>query len=175
MEKVEFLELTKVEFLEKLKETYQKQKLTKIQNYIARGIEIIFGLWFLFLDIGLIYKLAYILSIIYSFYRMLKPNDEDKEYYEKLEQLANGIEKYKKYKKGELNKEIEESKLKKIEKNINKLVPTLLKENKLYKRLAFIPILNLKVDEMTSYRNPGDALNVLLYGKLKTPGLNIFD
>lgn len=175
MEKTEFLKLTKTEFLEKLKETYQKQKLTRTQNYIARGIEIVFGLWFLFLDIEFIYKIIYILSIAYSFYRMLKPNVEDSEYYEKLEKLADGIEKYKKYKNKELNKEIEESKLKKLEKNINKLVPSLLKENKLYKRLAFIPILNLKVDEMTSYRNPGDALNVLLYGKLKTPGLDIFD
>lgn len=175
MNKEEILKLTKEEILEKLKETYQKQKLTKNQSYIARGIEIIFGLWFIFLDIGLIYKLIYILAVGYSMYRMLKPNAEDEEYYKKLEQLANGIEKLKKYKNRELDKEIEENKIEKLEKSINKLLPKLLKENKLYKRLAFIPIVNLRVDEMTSYRDPADALNVLLYGKLRTPGLNIFD
>lgn len=160
----------------KLKETYQKQKLSKGGNIIARSIEIIIELVILigcFSDGDWIYVILALLALAYAIYRLFKPHGEDNEYLEKLELVKVAMNKFKKYKSGEITLDIEEKKIKSLENNIIKRLPILLNGSVLYKILAFIPLLNIRVDEMSIYRQHNEALSILLSGHFRTTGLNI--
>lgn len=169
--------MKKEELLEKLEDTYQKQKLSRTQGYIARGLEIFVALIFIFSGIGMLYSVLYTLTVIYSIYRFLNPHSEDKEYYEKFELLAEGFENFKRYKDSEIRVDISEKKIHKLEKNIEKFLPKLLENNgtnKLYKVLAFIPLINLRADEMSMYRDTAGFLNRVLNGQIGSAGLSDF-
>lgn len=172
------LSIPKEELIERMKETYLKTKLPKNKAMVARGIEIFIGLVFLLLDIEWYYKVIYILAVVFGIYKFLHNDAEDKTFFEKFELLAEELENFKKYKKGTLDIKINEKKVSKIEKTILKCLPFLIefgKTGKMYRVLAFIPILNLRVDELTLYRDKeGGPLNILLYGNLLYTGLEDF-
>lgn len=171
------LSMKKEELLEELKNTYQKQKLSRIQGYIARGLEIFVALIVIFSGIGIFYSILYTLTVIYSIYRFLNPHGEDKDYYKKFELLVEGFENFKRYKNSEISVEFSEKKINGLEKNIVKFLPKLIAKNgvdKMSKIFAFIPIINLRIDEMSMYREANGYLNILLNGKLGSIGLSDF-
>ncbi|NME35589.1 MULTISPECIES: hypothetical protein [Fusobacterium] len=173
----ELLELEKEELIFKMKNVYEKQKLTRIQGYIARALEIIFLLIFIFSGIGILYSIIFTLAVIYSIYRFLNPNGEDKDYYEKFELFAEGFENFKRYEKGELKVDIEEKGIKKLEKNLERHLPYLIEDNwsnKMLKISAFIPIVNIRADEMSMFRDTDGSFYRLFNGGLKTVGLKKF-
>lgn len=173
----ELLLMGKEDLLDKLKNIYQAQKLSRTQGYIARGIEIFVALIFIFSGIGIFYSALWTLSILYSLYRFFKPHGEDKEYYEKFELLVEGFENFKKYKNSEISVDIPEKKIKRLEKVLNKEFPKLLEKNgtnKLCKIMAFVPIFNLKMDEMSMYRDNNGFLNRILNGPVGSAGLMDF-
>lgn len=173
----DLLSIRKEELLENLKSTYQAQKLSRTQGYIARGIEILVALIAIFSGIGAVTAILLTLNVIYSFYRFLKPHGEDKDYYEKFELLTEGFENFKRYKNSEISVEFPEKKIKKLEKNIVKFLPKLTAKNgadKMCKILAFVPIINLRIDEMSMYRETNGYLNLILNGQLGSVGLSDF-
>lgn len=175
----DLLNIKKEELLKKLKETYSNYKLNKNQNIIARGIEILSAIIIIFSGLEWYYILAYLLIVIYGIYRLIKPNDEDTKYFEKFELLADEFENFKKFKQNKINVNINPEKVLKIEKSITKLLPLLIQTSgigKFNRICAFIPIINIFIDEMSLYRNPKDSpLNILLYGNLAYASLEDFE
>lgn len=170
----DLLGIKKEELLEKLKSTYQAQKLSRTQGYIARGLEIFVALIVIFSGIGVLYSILWTATVVYSFYRFFNPHGEDKEYYEKFELLVEGLENFKKYKNSEISVDFPEKKIKRVEKNIVKCLPKLMETSKGYKIAAFIPVINIRVDEMSMYRETNGFLNILLNGQLGSIGLSDF-
>lgn len=157
---------TKEELLEKLKDTYIKQKLPRNLSMIARGIEILIGIIILVSGIEWYYILFYACVVGYSIYRFFHPNEMDDIVYKKLELVAECIDNYKRYKNSEISVEIDDKKINSIEKNINKNLPRLLKNSTFLKVIAFVPIINLRLDEYSVYREASESLNSLLYGNI---------
>lgn len=170
----EICAFSKEELNAKLKEGFHNQKLSPKGRIVARSIEIFFVLIILLSCLvsgDIIYSIIALLALAYAIYRLFKPHGEDKEYLEDLEKVAEGIEQFKKYKNGEIKLELSEKKLKSLEKNILKRLPTLLNGNKVYRVLAFIPLVNTRTDEMDIYRGGNSELGILLNGYIKITGL----
>lgn len=171
--------IEKNELLNKLKETYLSYKLSKNQAIAARGIEVLVAIIFIFSGIEWYYILVYIFVIIYGIYRVMKPNEEDQIYFKKFELLADEFENFKRFKRNQIDVDIKAEKLHKIEKSIEKCLPLLIQVigiGKVYKICAFIPVVNILIDETTLYRDPKSGpLNILLYGNLVYPSLEDFE
>lgn len=171
----EICAFSKEELNTKLKETYQNQKLSPKGRVIARSIEIIFGfvvLLTLVLNGEILYAILVLLGVLYAIYRLFKPHGEDKEILEKLDMVSEGIDQFKKYKNGEIKLNLEEKQVKSLEKNIVVRLPFLLSGSKFDKIAAFIPLVNLRTDELNVYTANSGVLNVLLSGYIKATGLN---
>lgn len=146
-----FWDMSKEEIVGQLKAVYQNQKLDKTGNMIARGMEIFVGLIGMFLCEEWIYKITAFLIAAYGAYRLIKPHGEDENYYKEFESLADIIQQYKK--EILIGKNIEE--YPKNAKRIYKIVLQFLNEDnksfKICKIFAFIPLLNVRLDEMFPY------------------------
>lgn len=171
------LNYNKEELSVKLKEVYNDQKLSPTARAIARWIEIVvIGIisFSCFTDGEVMYGVLWSVGGVYTFYRLVNSKIEDKETLDDLDKITEGIENFKKYKKGELGIEISEELVKKTEKGIGKNLPYLLKVSGLSRMLAFVPVLNIFQDETHMYTNREGALVRLWEGTLTTQGLKYY-
>lgn len=173
----ELLAMESNEMLEAMKATYEKQKLSRIQNYIARGLEIFIFILFIFSGAGIIYTIIAVLGLLYALYRLFKPHGNDLDTYKEFDLVVEGMGNLKKYRNGEITVDIPEKKIKKMETLIEKHLPHLLEQtgtDKLCKIGAFIPIINIRMDEMTPYTDLKGSLNIIKVGTLMSAGLEDF-
>ncbi|WP_047381062.1 hypothetical protein [Cetobacterium sp. ZWU0022] len=171
------LNYNKEELSVKLKEVYNDQKLSPTARAIARWIEIVvIGIisFSCFIDGEVMYGVLWSVGGVYTFYRLVNSKIEDKETLDDLDKITEGIENFKKYKKGELGIEISEELVKKTEKGIGKNLPYLLKVSGLSRMLAFVPVLNIFQDETHMYTHREGALVRLWEGTLTTQGLKYY-
>lgn len=166
----EILEMHVDERFERMKEIYLKQKLSKTGNFIARGIEILVALLLILTTEFDIYTILWIGILLFAIYRFVKKDTLDKENFEELRKVSDKLELFKKYKAGEVKISLEDKKVDKLENSLKRNLPKLFKNGS--KLVAYIPLLNVRIDEMTVYNDKGGALNLVLNGTLRTPGLN---
>ena len=148
----DILKLDSTTLTEMLKVTYERQQLTPMLRYVARGLDILLGFVFVLAgDFGIVVGLA---LIAWSVYRLVKPKAEKNNFYNDIDKAVAGIENYKKYLAGEIQiqKEISQKDMEKVSKNIGKFIPKLLKVFQRERIMALIPIINGYGDE-TSYSN----------------------
>lgn len=170
------LEIPTEELKVKLKETYEKQKLRPILRKVARIIEILVCVAFVIVEGATIYGGLFLLLGLYAGYRLMKPKAEDEVIYSELDELAIGIESFKKY-RDKRSVEYDEELARKIEKEIKRYLPRLLKTSIIGKTTALIPVINLFADETFEYTHmKNGALSNLLNGSayLKNQGLRKF-
>lgn len=161
----------------RLKEVYQRQKLEKVPHIIARILDILVGL--LVMLNGGFYILAGIAIIGYGIYRLVKPQNYDKDVYKDIEETMNYFENYQKFKKGELNFNIDEKKVIELETKVMKpILKELLFNQGFTKIVAFIPIINGGYDEVhpvyVETLKQKSRVQMLMYGTPIYPGLNEF-
>ncbi len=145
------LKMDKIELNKRLKEVYQMQKFTKTQSRIARAMEILLWLLIIPSQEEILFIILPIISLLYAIYRFIKPRVDDELIMEYFEQIADGIDNFKKYRSGELGVHIDEKLVVNTEKCIGKYLPYLLKTNIIYKISAFLPLINLRMDETRLY------------------------
>lgn len=168
---------SKEELYEKLTTTYQNQKLGTLGNIIARSIAIaVLVLGFQNAD-GMVYKILIGIGIAFSAYKIIKPHGEDEEIFSELKEAVNLLENYKKCKNGIATIDITDKQFQNVTRNIEKRLPLLLKNSTFNKILAFIPVLNIFVDELGAYRGHRNSghLECLLDNGIGRVGLRVFN
>ena len=168
------LKMDKKELETKLKDTYQKQKLSPKMHLIARILDISLSLFIIIFIDDILYQVLLGLFLCVSFYRLIKPHSEDNEILKNLELVTEYFENYKICKLNNNNNGLSEKKIKQLEKTIGGMLPAFLSTNFMFKVFAFIPLLNLNTDEMHIYSGKKSALHMLLYGGLGVNGLDKF-
>ena len=141
--------MSQEEVFERLKETYQEQKLGKAGRYFSRLSSIfisLLGIFFLFDDIP--HQILAGIVALYATYRLIKPHGEDEENYNNFKIMSNLVQEYK-------DKILDTDKEKPNErKNIYMALSDYLYHSrnlKMAKVIAYIPVLNIISDEMTVY------------------------
>lgn len=169
------LEMDRAELERRMKEVYQRQKLSPRLTVIARSLDILFSVIFVFVADEWLYKILWTCGALYAGYKLMKPHSDDKEINEKLEKVAEGVENLRKFKNGEINLNVSEKDVEKAEKGVKKFLPHLLKNSTPIKVMALIPIISLYADELSTYTDiRRGGLTALLSGKMGTCGLNHF-
>lgn len=144
--------MSKEELYEKLTTVYQKQKLSRTANLLARFLDLII-VYIIFVNTdSMITKILIALTGIYSAFKVFNPHFDDKEIFADLEEVTNLFEKYKDYQKGKIDIKLSEKELKNLTHNIEERLPVLLKISILNKCKAFIPFVNIMGDELDAYR-----------------------
>lgn len=151
----EFWQMSQEEMFERLKETYQKQKLGKVGRYFSRLSSAFLLLLFAFFGDEIFYQVIAGIGAIYEIYRLIKPHGEDEEHYNEFKMLLNLVQEYK-------DKILDTDKEKPNErKNIYIALSDYLYNSrslKITKAIAYIPVLNVIFDEMTAYTPKYSAL-----------------
>lgn len=168
-------QMKKSQLEEELKEVYQKQKLSPRLSVIARSLDILFSVLFIFIADEWMYKILWTCAALYSVYKLMKPHSDDKMVNEELEKVAQGVENLRRFKNGEISLNVSEKDVEKAEKGIKRYLPHLLKNSKSIKIMALIPIISLYADELSMYTDiRRGSLSALLEGKIGTCGLKHF-
>lgn len=144
----EFWQMSQEEIFERLKETYQEQKLGKVGRYFSRLSSIFVLLLYVFFGEDILFKVLAGIGALYEIYRLIKPHGEDEENYKNFEIVSNLVQEYK---DKILNTDEEKPKERK---NIYKALSDYLYHSrglKISKVMAYIPVLNVMCDEMTAY------------------------
>lgn len=167
---------SKEELYEKLTTTYQNQKLGTLGNIIARSIAIAVLVLAVQSSDGMIYKIFGGIGIAFSAYKIIKPHGEDEEIFSELKEVVNLLENYKKCKDGIATIDITDKQFQNATRNIEKRLPKLLENSTFNKVLAFIPIFNIFVDELGTYRGRKNSghLECLLDNGIGRVGLRVF-
>ena len=151
----EFWQMNQEEMFERLKETYQKQKLGKGGRYFSRLSSIFILLLFVFFDDEIPYQVFAGIGAIYEIYRLIKPHGADERHYNEFKIVSNLVQEYK-------DKILDTDKEKpKERKNIYMAILDYLYSSrslKITKAIAYIPVLNVIFDEMTAYTQKYSAL-----------------
>lgn len=151
----EFWQMSQEEMFERLKETYQKQKLGKGGRYFSRLSSIFILLLYVFFDDEIPYQVLAGIVIIYEIYRLIKPHGADERHYNEFKIVSNLVREYK-------DKILDTDKEKlKERKNIYMALSDYLYSSrslKITKAIAYIPVLNVIFDEMTAYAKKYSAL-----------------
>jgi hypothetical protein len=151
----EFWQMNQEEMFERLKETYQKQKLGKGGRYFSRLSSIFILLLFVFFDDEIPYQVFAGIGAIYEIYRLIKPHGADERHYNEFKIVSNLVQEYK-------DKILDTDKEKpKERKNIYMALLDYLYSSrslKITKAIAYIPVLNVIFDEMTAYTQKYSAL-----------------
>ena len=144
----EFWQMSQEEMFERLKETYQEQKLGKAGRYFSRLSSIFILLLYVFFSDVILYQVFAGIGALYEIYRLIKPHGEDEENYKNFETVSNLVQEYK-------DKILDTDKEKPNErKNIYMALSDYLYHSrnlKMAKVIAYIPVLNIISDEMTVY------------------------
>lgn len=144
----EFWQMNQEEMFERLKETYQKQKLGKGGRYFSRLSSIFILLLFVFFDDEIPYQVFAGIGAIYEIYRLIKPHGADERHYNEFKIVSNLVQEYK---DKILNTDGEKSRKTKF---IYNLISSCLYKSgnhKISKAMAYIPVINVVIDEMTPY------------------------
>ena len=156
----EFWQMNQEEMFERLKETYQKQKLGKVGRYFSRLSSVFLLLLFVFFGEDIFVQVIAGIGAIYEIYRLIKPHGEDEEQYKEFKIVSNLVQEYK-------NKILNtsEEKPRKTKFIYNLMSSCLYKSgnHKISKTMAYIPVINVIMDEMTPYTSL--RYGVLLKGK----------
>ena len=151
----EFWQMNQEEMFERLKETYQKQKLGKGGRYFSRLSSIFILLLFVFFDDEIPYQVFAGIGAIYEIYRLIKPHGADERHYNEFKIVSNLVQEYK-------DKILDTDKEQpKERKNIYMALLDYLYSSrslKITKAIAYIPVLNVIFDEMTAYTQKYSAL-----------------
>ena len=151
----EFWQMNQEEMFERLKETYQKQKLGKGGRYFSRLSSIFILLLFVFFDDEIPYQVFAGIGAIYEIYRLIKPHGADERHYNEFKIVSNLVQEYK-------DKILDTDKEKPNErKNIYIVLSDYLYHSrsfKITKAIAYIPVLNMFFDEMSPYTPKYSAL-----------------
>lgn len=154
----EFWQMSQEEVFERLKETYQKQKLGKAGRYFSRLSSIfilLLCIFFLLDDDDTPHQILAGIVIIYEIYRLIKPHGKDEKNYNNFKIISNLVQEYK-------DKILDTDKEKTNErKNIYIALSDYLYNSrglKIIKAIAYIPVLNIFFDEMTPYNPKYNAL-----------------
>lgn len=151
----EFWQMNQEEMFERLKETYQKQKLGKVGRYFSRLSSAFLLLLFVFFDDEIPYQVFAGIGAIYEIYRLIKPHGADERHYNEFKIVSNLVQEYK-------DKILDTDKEKpKERKNIYMALLDYLYSSrslKITKAIAYIPVLNVIFDEMTAYTQKYSAL-----------------
>ncbi len=144
----EFWQMSQEEMFERLKETYQKQKLGKVGRYFSRLSSAFLLLLFAFFGDEIFYQVIAGIGAIYEIYRLIKPHGEDEEQYKEFKIISNLVQEYK---DKILNTSDEKPRKTKI--IYNYILSCLYRSgnHKVSKAIAYIPVLNVMYDEMTPY------------------------
>jgi hypothetical protein len=144
----EFWQMSQEEMFERLKETYQKQKLGKVGRYFSRLSSAFLLLLFAFFGDEIFYQVIAGIGAIYEIYRLIKPHGEDEEQYKEFKIISNLVQEYK---DKILNTSDEKPRKTKI--IYNYILSCLYRSanHKVSKAIAYIPVLNIMYDEMTPY------------------------
>ena len=144
----EFWQMSQEEMFERLKETYQKQKLGKVGRYFSRLSSAFLLLLFAFFGDEMFYQVIAGIGAIYEIYRLIKPHGEDEEQYKEFKIISNLVQEYK---DKILNTSDEKPRKTKI--IYNYILSCLYRSgnHKVSKAIAYIPVLNVMYDEMTPY------------------------
>lgn len=144
----EFWQMSQEEMFERLKETYQKQKLGKVGRYFSRLSSAFLLLLFVFFGDEIFYQVIAGIGAIYEIYRLIKPHGEDEEQYKEFKIISNLVQEYK---DKILNTSDEKPRKTKI--IYNYILSCLYRSgnHKVSKAIAYIPVLNIMYDEMTPY------------------------
>lgn len=144
----EFWQMSQEEIFERLKETYQEQKLGKVGRYFSRLSSIFVLLLYVFFGEDILFKVLAGIGALYEIYRLIKPHGEDEENYKNFEIVSNLVQEYK-------DKILDTDKEKpKERKNIYMALSDYLYHSrslKMAKIVAYIPVLNVMFDEMSVY------------------------
>lgn len=160
-------ECSKDELLSRLKGVYNKQKLGKFGNILARSIELVFFLIAIFVvEWNWISGILGALYLLYTVKRLFWPHSDDKDNYEKFELIVNNFENYKRYRKGEIDANLSEKEQKKTEKNLVYCFNALLNPCGWAKIVAFIPVINFRADEMWAYTDINGPLTRIIDGAI---------
>lgn len=144
----EFWKMSQEEMFERLKETYQKQKLGKVGRYFSRLSSAFLLLLFTFFGDDIFVQVIAGIGAIYEIYRLIKPHGEDEEQYKEFKIISNLVQEYK-YKI--LNTSDEKPRKTKIIYNYISSCLYRSGNHKLSKAIAYIPVLNVMYDEMIPY------------------------
>lgn len=146
----EFWQMSQEEMFERLKETYQEQKLGKGGRYFSRLSSIFILLLYVFFSDDIVYQVIAGIGALYEIYRLIKPHGEDEGNYKNFETVSNLVQEYK-------DKILDTDKEKPNErKNIYTALSDYLYHSrglKMTKIVAYIPVLNVIFDEMSVYDN----------------------
>ena len=91
----EFWQMNQEEMFERLKETYQKQKLGKVGRYFSRLSSAFLLLLFVFFGEDIFVQVIAGIGAIYEIYRLIKPHGEDEEQYKEFKIVSNLVQEYK--------------------------------------------------------------------------------
>ena len=144
----EFWQMSQEEMFERMKETYLSQKLGKIGRCFSRGSSAFLLLLFVFFGEDIFVQVIAGIGVIYEIYRLLKPYGEDEEQYKEFKIVLNLVQEYK---DKILNTDGEKSRKTKF---IYNLISSCLYKSgnhKISKAMAYIPVINVVIDEMTPY------------------------
>lgn len=151
----EFWQMSQEEMFERLKETYQKQKLGKVGRYFSRLSSAFLLLLFAFFGDEIFYQVLAGIVTIYEIYRLIKPHGADERHYNEFKIISNLVQEYK-------DKILDTDKEKpKERKNIYTALSDYLYHSralKISKAISYIPVLNVIADEMTPYTKKYSAL-----------------
>jgi hypothetical protein len=144
----EFWQMSQEEMFERLKETYQEQKLGKVGRYFSRLSSIFILLLYVFFGDEILFKVFAGIGALYEIYRLIKPHGEDEGNYNNFKIMSNLVQEYK-------DKILDTDKEKpKERKNIYMALSDYLYHSrslKMAKIVAYIPVLNVMFDEMSVY------------------------
>lgn len=144
----EFWKMSQEEIFERLKETYLSQKLGKIGRYFSRGSSAFFLLLFVFYGDDIFVQIIAGIGFIYEIYRLIKPHREDEKQYEEFKIVSNLVQEYK-----DKILNTSEEKPRKTKFIYNYISSCLYRSgnHKISKVMAYIPVVNVMMDEMTPY------------------------
>lgn len=144
----EFWKMNQEEMFERLKETYLSQKLGKIGRYFSRGSSVFLLLLFVFYGDDILFRVIAGIGIIYEIYRLIKPHGEDEEQYKEFKIVSNLVQEYK-----DKILNTSEEKPRKTKFICNYVLSCLYRSgnHKISKVMAYIPVINVIIDEMTPY------------------------
>lgn len=144
----EFWQMSQEEIFERLKGTYQEQKLGKGGRYFSRLSSIFILLLYVFFSDVILYQVFAGIGALYEIYRLIKPHGEDEKNYNNFKIISNLVQEYK-------DKILDTDKEKPNErKNIYIALSDYLYHSRNLKKtkaIAYIPVLNVISDEMTVY------------------------
>ena len=162
----EVYKIPKETLYNELVDVFERQKLPKIIGNITLIIEAIVLLLVLFSAEDIFYRVIWGVGFAFCMYRLFMRNSYYKDILEDLKKIVEGIEKLKKYDNGQIKLENEEAKIKKLRKKLPKYLNPLLVNSSYLKIMAFIPFVNLTVDELYNYTNVKGPVYLLLNGKV---------